>query len=788
MKRTVASIVVNNDLCVSCGACSLNCKSKAIDYQFKGGLFIPVVDEAKCIDCGACLQICPSYHVNIQAENRSELLLGKYICAQTMRAKDVQLCKESTSGGIVTQLIISLLKNNDYHKASVLYFPVFRGEKAKLTVTDDIDYIRKAAKSKYVPASVDDLLTYMEMHQEERIIITATPCQLIAIRSFIKRRKLSIENYLFIGLFCDMTMNYNFYSYLKHIHGDFEELVFRSKESNGWPGDMLLKKQEATVVVSRDERIKLKPYFQLNRCLYCFDKLNVHADISVGDCYEKGCSSEMGSSSVIIRTEKGKEAIEKIRDSFNISPSSMENIVESQLVFFKERNAVRAMKYSFLYRNIPQLMSGKVVDNGAICRRYGQVQDFLAIDNQFKIESNNSRLSRIHKLFYLLQRPFKKDTNTYIYIDHVGFVNKGAELMLRAIVEKVEQLYPDAIKVLPWDVYRMNVSYCWEHNILPLKNNPTGIRKKLDYLFTNRLRTKRTYILPSEITVILDAGGFQFADKWTTDDTDFLQNWIAYYKQFTNPVCKKIFLPQAFGPFTKPNAKQLIQYVYAIADKIYAREQTSYDYLQKVLPDMSKVTIKGDFTCLFHPHPLSILSFMEDKKYIAIIPNARMIDKTDKKISNSYMVFLCAIVRHLHKRGESVLLLNHEGLDDERLLWEINERLGLSLPILTNLNAVEIKLIIGKLKLLISSRFHGVVSGLSQGIPTLCTSWSHKYQELLADYKLSDNLLKVDNIEDSLYMIDCNLKDGFVDKKCIENNVLRTMNMWNDIKCFLSLY
>lgn len=385
-------------------------------------------------------------------------------------------------------------------------------------------------------------------------------------------------------------------------------------------------------------------------------------------------------------------------------------------------------------------------------------------------------LSRIRKLFNPTKYSMK------IFIDNSGFNNRGDQLMIQAVQEQLFEHYPNAQMLVKKDVFLQNPTYCMAHKLYPLELSKSRIKQSLLYKKVLNLLLRDEWIVtPRDVDVILDCRGYHLAD-WRITNQDYVEFLRNYYEKFSKKNRKLIMLPQAFGPFENPYSKEAMLIVSKQANYIYAREKTSYSYLKDLLPEFNNIEVSPDFTCLTQEYDKRSI-ILPKKEYIILIPNTKMIEQ-GKSTEEQYISWLAAIAKHLQKNGENIILLNHEGEKDEILLKKVNIALGCSLPIYTNLSGLEIKALINDAKLVISGRYHGVVSGLTQHAPTLCTGWSHKYAELMAEHKCYNNILSVDDLQGSISLIDAALKcpkEYSSKENCVDFISYRVRAMWSNI-------
>jgi polysaccharide pyruvyl transferase WcaK-like protein len=319
----------------------------------------------------------------------------------------------------------------------------------------------------------------------------------------------------------------------------------------------------------------------------------------------------------------------------------------------------------------------------------------------------------------------------------VEFVNKGAELMLRAIIEKVKQEFPQALFVMergqrtPEETLRKNGIYV-KLNFRKYRINMA----RAGMLIPKGLRRNKGYILPGEINIVLDGSGFAFGDQWGAAYAEKrIGSQIIKWKQEGKKV---ILLPQAFGPFSEKPLISVLKKIIDNATLIFAREQQSCEYLKEISGTKENILLSPDFTNLIKG---KIPSGFDKYGYdVAIIPNYKMIEKNSSE--NVYMNFLSEAIAAIRAQGLKPFFLIHEGERDVKIAELANSALTEALTIVRPSDPLEIKGIISVCRFIICSRFHGVVSALSQGIPCIVTSWSHKYEMLMQEYDYSDGLLK----------------------------------------------
>lgn len=373
-----------------------------------------------------------------------------------------------------------------------------------------------------------------------------------------------------------------------------------------------------------------------------------------------------------------------------------------------------------------------------------------------------------------------------IEIRKVGFVNKGAELMLLAIMQKIKSAYPDAILTMAPSAANGSQPFrkLLDHGFYPKSSLfRYGFQLgDLARLAPLKLREMYGIILDRDVDVVIDAAGFSYSDQWgDRSSLELAHSAVRWRKQGT----KVILMPQAFGPYKGKRIRKAIRQAVDNIDLILPREQTSYDYLTDVTGERGNIRQYPDFTNLIEGVVPEY--FDRDQHGVCLVPNYRMVDKTDGSRSAAYPPFMVRCAQRLKNNGAKPFILVHEGANDRWLADQISEDAG-NLPILVEDDPLKIKGILGASFATIGSRFHGLVSALSQGVPSLATGWSHKYQELFRDYGFELGVVPVDIADNELFekidwLIEEKVNRQLSDSLIKESVRLKSLsnNMWDEV-------
>ena len=371
-----------------------------------------------------------------------------------------------------------------------------------------------------------------------------------------------------------------------------------------------------------------------------------------------------------------------------------------------------------------------------------------------------------------------------IQVDGTNTLNKGAELMLYAVLEEIEPKYPNA-KIIYNSFGKgykeINTSLKISGDLRLSYGFYPGIilsKLKLPYQYFTNFYPKK------DIDILLDASGFRLGDQWNRNK-QYIKTLELYYKALKANGTKIILLPQALGPFSTVVGKETARVLNEYADLIIARESYSHKYLIEANVNPDKVIVSPDFTNLVKGVLPTQYDSISGK--VCIIPNKKMLTHTSFG-KGKYLELIQNVIQTVIESGHGVFILNHEGAGDMEICNSINAMFNNELQIITNLTAKEVKGVIGASYFTFSSRYHGVASALSQVVPCLATSWSHKYQLLFKDYGLENQVIDLDSSQGDVQSriknyLDANnnksMRDAIRERKGALENTSRAM--WNQV-------
>ncbi|RJR33288.1 MAG: polysaccharide pyruvyl transferase family protein [Deltaproteobacteria bacterium] len=334
-----------------------------------------------------------------------------------------------------------------------------------------------------------------------------------------------------------------------------------------------------------------------------------------------------------------------------------------------------------------------------------------------------------------------------IEIKGVSFQNKGAELMLRAVLDLLRKFdIKEEIAIAP----EYNACMYKDYSRLGLYQK-IWLRYKgiqwgsLGTLIPKKLRELYGLVTDKEIDVVLDASGFAYSDQWGGWATKQMAKSSKKWKKRGKKI---ILLPQAFGPFNDSKIKKYVKEIIDNSNLIYARDEISYEYLTSIVGIQEKIKIVPDFTMVIDGVKPQYINDVKNK--VCVVPNKRMIDKVSGESYSKYSELLAKIIRKLQEKEIESFILIHGGTEDFGLAKKIIEDSGLEAQIINESDVLVIKGIIGNSLGLIGSRFHSLATAMYCGKVAIGTGWSHKYNMLYKEFEFEDGIIDLDITDSQL--------------------------------------
>lgn len=307
---------------------------------------------------------------------------------------------------------------------------------------------------------------------------------------------------------------------------------------------------------------------------------------------------------------------------------------------------------------------------------------------------------------------------------------------------------------------------------LPAEFIPSKIKKRLGIVSRD------------EIDIVLDISGFGYSDQWGVEFAKIMADRSIVRSQKGE---RYILLPQAYGPFKNNKLADVAKSYFDRSEVLYVRDKVSLEYMQKLMGADERLRLFPDFTCLVKGYENVSPT---KREYMCVVPNCRMIDPRHGKQGSEYLGSLIHAIEFAFKKGVQPIIINHEGVQDLEIVKELKKKSKCEVVVINGGSSRYLKAIFKNALFVLGSRFHALISSLTQGVPCIGMGWSHKYEELFSDFGIKEYLVEVkgDGVlrcVDSLLDVKCRERViEHINKGVIHYNE-KAETMWSEIQTLM---
>ena len=349
-------ITISNKVdCCGCNACGDVCAKQAITFKTDNeGFWYPEVDKDKCIDCHLCERICPIINIDDLKKNDFDKPSHTYAAVH----KNMRIRWDSTSGGAFSALAEVMYSQGGY-VSGALYNEDFS---VRNFVSNNPADLVRLRSSKYLQSNSEGLYKEIQalLKKGEKVLTCGTPCQMTALRSFLRK---DYDNLVIVDFICRGVNSPKVYrSYLDSLEKRYNSKIVYVKAKNkelGWRNltrKVSFANGESYYGVLMEDDFRRGYHtnvFCRPSCYDCkFKGFPRIADITIADYWgmekiDKNLDNNIGTSMILLNSRKGENYFQLVKHILDYKETSFESVFCGNLALLKSIEPAKIDRDSF---------------------------------------------------------------------------------------------------------------------------------------------------------------------------------------------------------------------------------------------------------------------------------------------------------------------------------------------------------------------------------------------------------------------------------------------------------